>query len=87
MMEIAQWGVWLSGAVAVVGVIQWAKGLAPKAASWVWLAAMPALSLAASFAAGGQRPWFDALGIAAIAQLGYELIVQAVRKRLGGGAA
>lgn len=85
-MEFIQWGIWLAGAVAVVGGVQWAKGLAPKAPSWVWLLAMPVLSVAAALAAGGDRPWFNALGIAAIAQLGYELIVQAVRKKLGGGA-
>jgi hypothetical protein len=43
-----------------------------------------ALSIAAAFAAGGPRPWFDALGIAAISQLGYELIIQVVRKKIAG---
>jgi hypothetical protein len=83
-MEFVQWVTWLAGAVAVVGVLQWIKGLAPKAPSWAWSVAMVALSIAAAFAAGGPRPWFDALGIAAISQLGYELIIQVVRKKIAG---
>ena len=83
-MDLVVWGAWLAGAVAVVGVLQYLKGLAKGAPSWIWSAAMPALAIVTAWAAGGARPWFDALGIASIAQLGYDLIVQRIRKDLGG---
>ena len=83
-MQLITWGAWLAGAVAVVGVLQYLKGLAKEAPSWVWSAVMPALAIATAWAAGGERPWFDALGIASIAQLGYDLIVQRIRKDLVG---
>jgi len=83
-MDFMNWAAWLAGAVAVVGITQWMKGLAPKASSWVWAAIMPLLAIGVAWAAGGARPWFDALGIVAIAQLGYELIVQGVKRKLGG---
>ena len=86
-MEIMQWAAWLAGAVAVVGLVQWAKNFAPGAPTWVWRIAMPAVAIGVAFASKSSAPWFDAMGVAAISQLGYELIVQQVKKRLGGGDA
>jgi len=83
-MEFTNWAAWLAGAVAVVGITQYLKGFAKEAPSWVWLAVMPVLAIGTAWAAGGARPWYDALGIVAIAQLGYELIVQGVKRNLGG---
>lgn len=84
-MEFLQWGIWLAGAFCVVGTIEWLKGFLPKAPSWVWAFTLPLVSIlvawALAFSEGGQ-PWFNALGIFAMAQLGYQLIVQTVKKRL-----
>jgi len=82
-MDIMQWVAWLAGAVAVVGGIEYLKGFAPMWPAWVWRLLMPVASIGAAIAAGGPRPGFDALGITALAQLGYTLIVRKVRKGLG----
>ena len=73
---------WVAGAVIVVGLIQAAKSAITGAPSWLWLVVMLVVSVAAAFAAGTTRPWFDALGIAATSQLGYELIVQGAKKKI-----
>lgn len=90
MVDIIDIGTWSAGAVIVVGAIQWAKGALSKIAlpSWVWAIALPLVSIGAAGASAAKTgdwhrlPW-DAAGMWAIAQLGYELIVQTVRRRFG----
>lgn len=83
MLEFADLGIWIGGGVTVVGLIQWFKGMAPKAPAWVWSAAAPILAVAWAFAPDwAQR----AAGVLAISQVGYETIIQGIKKRLGGGA-
>jgi hypothetical protein len=66
-------------ALCASGVIQWLKGLAKKAPGWIWSWALPALCLALALA---WLPWPLALAGAllamVIAQLGYDLLLQAL---------
>jgi len=70
-------------AVAVVGILQWLKGLLPAVKPWVWAAAsvVGCLGLAAAFA---YLPAFVRVGVVALAlaQLGYETIVQLVKRKI-----
>ena len=82
--------VWLTGAIIVVGLVEWVKALGQaitdrKVKSIVYAACLPVVAfiVAYSMELEGSRFWV-ALGIWAIAQIGYELIIQAVRKKLGG---
>lgn len=83
-MDFADFGTWLAGGVATVGILQWIKGLAPK--TWpAWLYALAALVLAAGWAVA--PPWArQAAGVLAVSQIGYETIIQTVKRKLGGGA-
>lgn len=89
MITIADFGIWAAGAVIVVGVVQWAKGLFPKVPSKLWSIVLPVVSAGAGFAYSfktgviADGVW-TSLGIWAIAQLGYELIVQTVQQKLKG---
>ena len=77
-------GLWGSGAIVVVGLVQWAKNLCPNAPRWAWMSMLPLAAVVAAVAAKGfalPAVW-DALGIWAIAQLGYELIIQTVKNKL-----
>lgn len=91
MEELVDIGIWIAGAVIAVGILQWAKGVLPSAPSRFWTVVLPAVSFAASFAAAAKTgdysgaAW-NALGVWAVAQIGYELIIQTIRKRLGGAA-
>ncbi len=80
---------WTAGAVIVVGVIQWAKGAIPMAPAWTWTILLPLVSLGAATASAVQAEkmtglFWDAAGIWAISQLGYEIIIQTIKKKLGG---
>ena len=84
-MEILTgFGLWGAGAVVVVGLVQWAKNLWPAAPRWAWMSMLPLFAFVAAFAASGFKldSVWDALGIWAIAQLGYELIIQVVKNKL-----
>ena len=76
-------GTWSLGAVIVVGLIQWVKGLAPKAASWVWAAALPMASIATAMSYGFDKMLWNALGICAFAQVCYEVILQTIKAKVG----
>ncbi len=80
-------GTWATGAVIVVGIIQWIKGLAPQAKPSTWSIILPVISFLAAVAFGFKSNTlsgvlWDTAGIWAISQLGYEIIVQSVKKRL-----
>ncbi len=70
-------------AVAVVGLLQWLKGLLPKAPTWVWAAAS-AVGCLGIAAAVVYLPSWVLLGLVALAvsQLGYEIIVQFIQKKI-----
>lgn len=81
-MDFAQFGAWLAGGVAIVGILQWIKGLAPKTwPAWLYAIAVPVLAAGWSVA----PPWAQqAAGVLAISQIGYETIIQTVKRKLGG---
>ncbi len=80
---LVQIGIWASGAVIVVGVMQWAKGILPKTLpTWVYSLMLPIAAIGSGIAAGGDNNIFNGLGIWAVAQLGYEIIIQKVKQRL-----
>lgn len=82
-MDFAIIGIWAGGAITVVGLLQWFKGLAPGAPSWIWGIAAAALAL--GYAAA--PPWAQTgAGILAVSQIGYEQIVQRLKAKLGAGA-
>lgn len=84
MLDFIDIATWLAGATIALGLIQWAKGLLPKAPTWLWSAALPAFAIAAGFAAGGDRPIWDALGIWAIAQVGWDGLLRRIVKGIEG---
>ncbi len=69
----ADFGAWLQGAVVVVGLVQWLKGLFAKAPSWVWAITAPAIAIGYAFAPEAIR---NAAGFLAVSQLSYETIMQ-----------
>lgn len=78
-------GMWLSGALILGGIIQWAKNLLPNVPGLTWAAIMPLAAVGISVAKNLPTPaliaW-NALGIWACCQLFYELIVQNVKNKL-----
>jgi len=85
--------VWLMGAVIVVGLAEWAKagaetlGTRPFDAkafrALLVITLIPIASFAVGLSAEGGNV-YTALGIWAVAQIGYELIIRTVKKKLGG---
>jgi len=75
-------------AFGVIGVIQYLKGYLPKAPSIVWALIQPVLCLGFG-AAYSLLPSWVTYGVTALAlsQIGYETIVQAIKKKIEGGAA
>lgn len=77
------WGDVLAIAVAVVGLIQWFKGLLKKVPSWVW-AIMSVVGCFAVAAVVFYLPPWVLLGLVALAvsQLGYEVIVKFIMSKI-----
>lgn len=73
------WGLIVLIGIGVVGVLQWIKARAPNTPSWIWWVVAPVLALGLSLSAHLASPWI-VVGIAglALAQLGYEAIVEGV---------
>jgi hypothetical protein len=84
MIEIIDLATWAAGAVIAAGILQWTKGLIPKAPRWVWAAASPIAAFAAAIASGGDKWAWNWLGVWACSQLFYETIIQAIRKKIKG---
>lgn len=77
---------WLMGAVAIVGIMEWSKGFTKTAfkkdlPAWLCSIALPVVCLGVAFCKGGEV-LFNFVGMWSIAQLGYSLIIQTVEKRL-----
>jgi hypothetical protein len=77
-IDIAMWG---AGAVIVVGLLEFCKGAFPKAPSWVWTLAVLLASGLTALAGNSQKPVWDGLGILALSQMCYQLIVQSIKKK------
>lgn len=72
-------------AVAVVGIIQWFKGLLTKAPAWVWSVVSAVGCLGVAAAAFYLPPWvLHGLMALAVAQLGYETLVQFIKSKIPG---
>ncbi len=85
-LDLIMAGTWIAGAVIVSGIIQWAKSLAKtvftkEIPSWVWVVILPVISFGSAVSVGGQVLW-NTLGIWAIAQVGYETIIQSIKTKL-----
>jgi hypothetical protein len=90
------WGyfaIWFSGAIIVIGLIQWVKNIVEKIfpnlslPSWFWSAIVPIFSFVASFAMYSIKErniWWTLLGIWAISQICYESIIRAINKKIEG---
>ena len=88
MFDFIDLPTWIAGAVIVVGVMQWCKNLLSKIPSKAWAFVLPIISVGTAFASAIKDEDYsiivwNALGIWAISQLGYELIVQKIKERLG----
>ena len=77
------WGNVISVAVAVVGLIQWFKGLFAKLPSWVWAIASALGCMGVAAVVFYLPPWvLMGLVALAVAQLGYETIVQFIKSKI-----
>jgi hypothetical protein len=82
MDYIADLGQILGAAVAVAGIIQWAKNWLKKAPSWVWALVLIPLAIGYAYLPAKIQ---GALLVAAVAQLGYETLIQPAKRKLDGG--
>ena len=75
-------------AFGVIGVIQYLKGYLPKASGLVWAILQPVLCIGFG-AAYSLLPTWVTYGITALSlsQIGYETIIQAIKKKIEAGAA
>ena len=85
MTDLISWEHVTIGVFVVVGLIEYVKGFARSAPAWVWRVTLVPASFAVA-ASIEHLPPFVLVGlvILAAAQLGYEVVVETVRKRMGG---
>ncbi len=79
------WPIILLIAVAVIGCVEWLKGFAKKAPTWIW--AVVSLVLCAGFAAGDEYigHWVLYGGVAmALIKFGYELFIKGIPALIAG---
>jgi len=79
MDYINQIGYYLGAAVSVAGIIQLIKNWAKKAPTWVWTVALVIIGTAFVFMPSKIK---EAMLIIAIAQLGYETLIQPAKNKL-----
>jgi hypothetical protein len=70
----------VTAAFSVAGVIEYVKGFAPKAPTWVWQALLPVACVGVVLVAGQQL--YSAVVVLALSQLCYQSIIQAVKKKI-----
>lgn len=70
----------LGAAVAVAGLIQWAKNWLKTAKPWIWAAILIPLSIGYAYLPEKVQ---TGLLVAAVAQIGYETLIQPAKKKLG----
>jgi hypothetical protein len=84
-MDLELIGLWLSGGATVAGLIQWAKSFLKTDKTWpTWIWALASVLFAAAYSYSPVE-LRGALGILATSQLGYDVLIQPIRKKLGGG--
>jgi hypothetical protein len=77
------WGNVVSVAVAVVGLLQWFKGLFKKAPAWMWAVASAVGCMGVAATVFYLPPWvLMGLVALAVAQLGYETIVKFILSKI-----
>ena len=84
MFDFSAFVTWLLGAIAVVGLLEWAKGLydaikAKSLKSIILSLALPAVCFIVAYGKGMAELVWNACGMWSIAQLCYSLIVQSVQ--------
>lgn len=78
---------WFGGAFIVTGLMQWLKGVMPiksKAKRYIFSFVGAILAFVAAYFGGGFPMAYNALGIWASSQLGWDMIVQVILKRVKG---
>ncbi len=85
------WAYLIAAAFGVAGVMEYAKGFAPAAPSWLWRASLPVACVGVALVGDGGiwQAATNAVIILAVSQLCYDLVIQTVRKLLektGGSA-
>lgn len=86
MFEMISIGTWIMGSIIVIGGMQYIKGLVPITGNWRKLYSLCSIviAFAAAYAGGGAHVFWDFMGILAIAQIGYDVILQNLLKKLKG---
>ena len=92
MFDFSIFVTWLLGAIAVVGLIEWAKGFfesvkSKNRKSIALSLALPAVCFFVAFGKGGADAVWNAFGMWSLAQLCYALIVQSVQNAFKNRAA
>lgn len=82
------WEIILAAAFAAIGVIEYIKGFFKAAPGKAWRLLMPVLCIAFAAVALLLPPWVM-MGVLALAlaQVGYDVIIQTVKNKLGAGSA
>jgi DMSO reductase anchor subunit len=80
-----EWEIVLAAAFAAVGILEYLKGFFKSAPGAAWRIVQPVLCLAFAAVAALLPSWVM-VGILALAlsQIGYDTIIQVVKKKLGG---
>lgn|GEM_PF-4290273 len=71
---------WILGGLTVVGCLEWFKGFAKAAPTWIWGVVAMVLSIGWAIAPDWLRL---AAGVLSISQIGYATIIQAVQAYIG----
>ncbi len=78
---------WFGGAFIVTGLVQWLKGLIGakgKSKRYIFSLVGAIIAFVAAYFGGGTPMAYNALGIWAASQLGWDMIVQVILKRVKG---
>ena len=82
------WVYLIAAAFGVAGTMEYIKGFAKAAPTWVWHAILPVVcvGVAAAGDGGGWQIATNAIFLLAITQLAYDLVISSVRKLLSKAA-
>ena len=77
---------WVAYSIIVVGLVQWLKSELPLQGKWKKLYGVMSIGIAfgAAYFGGGAHILLDWMGTLAIAQIGYDTILQTILKKLKG---
>jgi hypothetical protein len=80
-----EWEIILSAAFVAIGVIEYLKGFFKTAGSQVWRILQPVMCLLIAGVAAYLPSWvMTGLLALALSQIGYEAIIETVKKKIGG---